>query len=605
MTAINGRIRRLLAALPAVSYVGYTATPFANVLISPYAESGDGLDDLYPRDFITALPTPTSYFGPEMLFGCSPVNANRPEPLEEGLDMIRTIPKDHIHLLQPRNRKSKDNFSPEMCASLQGALMYFYASCAARRARGHANQHMTMLVHTSPYVIVHERLADLIYGWTQQHREELLDRTSILGIRVEEIWKGEQERIHDRITDAARVAAADVFENLASVLSALEVPVENGSSNDRIDYSGPEARIYVVVGGSILSRGLTLEGLMVSYFLRSTSQYDTLLQMGRWFGFRPGYEDLPRIWTTEDLAFKFRDLAAIEQEVRDEIKEYRRQRKSPMEIAVRIRAIPGMVITASNKMRAARNCSVSFWGTHRQTFRFEHRNVDLLKENWTAASRLIEDAEQGILRVGNVDRLLWCGVPRDAVLRFFTGYRAHPTHVDLQNSVLVPFLESDDHRLDVWNVGIVQPRANRLSGDNLGCAGRVHLVTRARLPGSQEFADIKALMSRGDLWFDCRAEFPLRGGWQELKIKRTEIVGQRPLLLLYAVDRVSRPRDSQYGRRVPLDAVRDVLAYGVVFPGSITEAAEHVSVVLRPQWAEDPEEIAELEKAQAEVADVI
>src|SRR5690606_3110573 len=133
---------------------------------------------------------------------------------------------------------------------------------------------------------------------------------------------------------------------LPTLLDKLEFPVENGASEDRIDYSGVP-RTYIVVGGSILARGLTLEGLMVSYFLRTANQYDTLLQMGRWFGYRRGYEDLPRIWMPDHLKLKFRALAVVEAEIREEIEQYRLQNLTPMDIAVRIRSIPGMAITGA------------------------------------------------------------------------------------------------------------------------------------------------------------------------------------------------------------------------------------------------------------------
>ena len=90
MTRINEQIRTLLAALPAASYVGYTATPFANVFINPHAKNGE-LDDLYPRDFITALEEPQGYFGTKQLFGVDPIDPANPLPEEEGLDVIRRI----------------------------------------------------------------------------------------------------------------------------------------------------------------------------------------------------------------------------------------------------------------------------------------------------------------------------------------------------------------------------------------------------------------------------------------------------------------------------------------------------------------------------------
>ena len=141
MTAINRRIRELLALLPAATYVGYTATPFANVLINPYRADGQKFDDLYPRDFITALPRRDSYFGTERLFGATPSDPDDIQPDEEGLDMIRDVPAEEEVLLQPRSRSERDSFQPVMTNSLETAILYFLASCAARHMRGDGEAH--------------------------------------------------------------------------------------------------------------------------------------------------------------------------------------------------------------------------------------------------------------------------------------------------------------------------------------------------------------------------------------------------------------------------------------------------------------------------------
>ena len=462
---------------------------------------------------------------------------------------------------------------------------------------------MTMLVHTSAYVIAHERVATLIQGWVNNNRQRILNPASDLGRRIRDIWNAEQNRVPAHITDAPPVSVDQIFEQLRTVLDVIEFPIENGASSDRIDYTG-SPKTYIVVGGSILARGLTLEGLMVSYFLRSTSQYDTLLQMGRWFGYRPNYEDLPRIWLPEELQLRFRALASVEEEVRDEIAQYRRQDLTPMDIAVRIRAIPGMAITAANKMRAARRCAVSYWGTHRQTFRFDHRDEELLRKNWTAAGELVTRADALGLRVqGDGGQRLWRGVPRSSIRRFFETYSVHPTHADLSPKLLLPFLAKDDRRLDRWNVGIVQATRGHPCTEPLGTVGMVRAVNRARLADSPSVADIKALMSKRDLLFDCGGGVPRDAGWDELKAKRIQAVGDVPLLLLYPINRISRPR-RESRVRVSLDAAFDVLGYGIVFPGSATEGANFVSVELRPLSADEISEIEAEEAAQAEAAGV-
>lgn len=603
MTAINHRIRELLSLLPAVSYVGYTATPFANVLINPYGKDGQELDDLYPRDFITALPRPANYFGAEQLFGGEPSVADDMQPEEEGLDMIREVPEEDAHLLQPVGRREVGGFQPAMVRSLEDAILYFLGCCAARRARGHADKHMTMLVHTSVYVIMHERLAALIRGWKDKNASTLLNRSSGISQRLKELWSSERNRVPRDITDADEVDFRQVLKHLPEVLNTVEVAVENSSSDDRIDYVA-EPRTYIVVGGSILARGLTLEGLMVSYFLRSSTQYDTLLQMGRWFGYRAGYEDLPRIWTTEELKLKFRALAGVEDEIRQDIDQYRQQELTPMDAAVRIRTIPGMAITGVKKMRHARQCAVSFWGEHRQTFRFNHRDTDWLLRNWEAGAELVSRAEAlGYRDERPTTRKLWLGVPKSSIVRFFETYQTHETHADLAQNFLVSFLGSQDDRLDHWNVGIVEPQQPQVASRELGTVGHIRLVRRARLKDTGNVADIKALMSRADIGLDCSGLATTPDSWKELKAARREEVGDVPLLLLYAIDKASAPR-SKGNVRVPLDAADDVLGYGVVFPGSVAEGGDFVSVEIQPLSADELDDKDAEEEAQAKAAGV-
>jgi len=531
---------------------------------------------------------------PQKPFDFNPSNSQRRliwTALEQ--DELRLQPR------QPRN-VNLNAFHPEMPESLQDAILYFLACCAVRRARGQADRHMTMLVHTSQRVALHEAVARLIRNWLQAHRDEILDSASSLCCRMRTIWADEQERAPQELRHPLSVTFEEWYARLPEVFAALEVAVENGVSEDRIDYSG-HPKTYIVVGGTVLSRGLTLEGLMVSYFLRSANQYDTLLQMGRWFGFRDGYEDLPRIWTTEKLKANFRALAGIEEEIRAEIRKYRECKLTPMAAAVRIRTIPGMAVTAANKMRHAIRCGISFWGTHRQTFRFDHHNLEILEQNWQAGACLVDALEQAGLRDPDSGAPVWREADKKLVVDFLEQYQPHATHMDLSREVLARFVEdSDDPRLEKWNVALVQPGKGRLAEVPLGSLGRVQTVRRARLKGDQSFADIKALMSRRDLLIDCpppeqRAEELKNADWERIKEWRRTQAGDKALLILYAIDKISEPLRVN-GARVPLDAIHDVLGYGIVFPGSTTEGGGWISVQLRPVLVED--EAAAEEEAQ-------
>ncbi|MHA7859319.1 MAG: Z1 domain-containing protein [Henriciella sp.] len=603
MTRINESIREILDALPSVAYVGYTATPFANVLINPYAEESEGLDDLYPRDFITALPTPDGYFGTERLFGRIPDDANL-DSSDDELDMIRDVPEEDEALLKPASRKEREEFAPRMSPSLSDAILYYLATCAVRRARGQDDKHMTMLVHTSAYVMMHNRVAGLIEAWVEQQSEGLLSRTGATYDRFCELWHEEQDWLPDDLTSSRKVLFEELHGHLSDVLSDLSVVIENGSSDDRIDYSD-EPKTYIVVGGTILARGLTLEGLCVSYFLRNSSQYDTLLQMGRWFGYRVGYEDLPRIWMPPLLQMNFRALSNIEMEIRRDIAEYRKSIR-PMDFAVRIRSIPGMAITARNKMRHAESCDISYWGRHVQTIRFDHKNSETLKANWRAGSDLVNLANGLHTRRPDEDRIIFEDVPRKAIVKFLREFQIQTSHAGLSNEMLLKFLDQDDERLSKWNLGVMQARTPDLSAKRLGPFEGLAMYSRTRLRnGPDEIADIKALMSRRDILFDC-AKLSEQDGdsWEKLKLRREEEIGARPLLLLYPINPSSRPAADRRTSRLPLEAIAPVLGFGIVFPGSKSLAGKFVSVKLRPISADELNAIDEEEQAAAEAAGV-
>ena len=597
ITRINELIRTLLQALPASSYIGYTATPFANVFINPHDTHGN-LDDLYPKDFITSLEKPEGYFGTEQLFGIDPVDADAPTPEEEGMDVIRSVPEEEVALLQPRRRDERDAFQPMLVPSLEKAVLYFIACCGARRVRGDADKHMTMLVHTSSFVIMHEKLAGLIEGWIEVNRKAMLSPDSEVRGKLREAWEEEQGRLPSDITEAEPVSFEELETRLAEVLDAFEVPIENGVSEDRIDYEG-KPRTYIVVGGSVLARGLTLEGLMVSYFLRSSSQYDTLLQMGRWFGYRPAYEDLPRIWMTAELEDSFRALATIEQEIRDDVAQYSERNVSPMEFAVRVRSIPGMAITAASKMRHALECDISYSGKHVQTIQFAHRDENATGGNWNAAANLVSTAEELGLRTDDDDRILFEGVPRNLVVQFLRRLHIETSRNDLKTEFLRGYINRDDVGLEEWNVAVVTSGTDRPSERELGSLGRVNTLFRSRLRQDENGpANIKGLMSRQDVMIDApQLDFDSRSSWTVLKDLRREEVGDRPLLLLYPVDRNSSPREGSTTRE-PLDAVGDQIGIGIVFPGSSTGAGGYYRVDLDPP---DPKDLDDLDAEISEM----
>lgn len=575
MTRINEQIRKIIKALPAVSYVGYTATPFANVFINPFPHDAEELDDLYPEDFIASLPRPEGYFGAREVFGEDPDDAED----ESGSNMIRTI-KDNLDHYRPARAKDHSSFKPKMGPDLRDAILWFLASCAIRRSRGQSDKHMTMLVHTSANIVPHEQTAQMILEWLRTHGPDIRSGSG-----------PEHDRLVKIIADeASRVTPIKPFPSqpemlplLGEVLDALEVVVENSESVERLEYSD-EPSTYIVVGGSVLSRGLTLEGLSVSFFLRTSRQYDTLLQMGRWFGYRFGYEDLPRLWTTSGLASDFRALANIEEEIREEIAQYQKGNATPLDFAVRVRAIPGMAITAASKMRHAHRTSISFDGRHVQTIRFDHENPDFVAGNWKAGVRLITDAIGHLIK--DSDKTLLAAVPAALVRKFLQEYRISDAHMDLKEDMLLGYLDAAQTRLPEWNIGVITSSEGTPTDADLGPLGRVGTVRRAKLADTGTvFADIKALMSKRDILIDSEdRSFEKGEKWEALKLRRPQV----PLLLLYPINKVSKPKPGSK-TRVALNAVGDLLGIGIVFPGEEDRAGNYFSVQLDSVSPEDIE----------------
>lgn len=583
MTTINSHIRSIIDILPRVAYLGYTATPFANLLIDPSVDPTNP-EDLYPRDFIFTLPKPNDYFGAERIFGRDMLDADVKPLANESLNILRSIPEEEWDKLRPHNAATRANFDFEVTESLQYAIDYFLLATCVRNVRGDRGKHSSMLVHTTMLVQPQEQIANGI----REHLKEMSRDIASVKKRLEDCWSHECEKVDSIAFGLTGVAFDELWEEFEETISSTQVAVENGESNSRVNYDDNDegkGKRYIVVGGNVLARGLTIEGLVVSFFLRTSAQYCTLMQMGRWFGYRHNFEDLPRIWMTNEMRSNFLDLATVEAEIRYEIEVYENSELTPLDCAVKIRKLPGLAITAKNKMMAAQRCHLSFNGAHRQTRRFYDKNKEVLLSNWNAAVRLLDSviSNGGIQPQSKHGGRLLSRIPVKYIEKFLNDYKIHEKHPDLveikSNRTVNHLLEhiknqnERDGSHSIWNVGVVEPTRNSQSELELGKLGKVNTVNRScfqRLDNGD--ADIKALMSKGDLKIDLpdgvTAE---KDDWASIKAERMRHEeSARPLLLLYVIDRNSEPERAsrlKEGGRTSLEAVMDVLGIGIVFPG--------------------------------------
>ena len=237
--------------------------------------------------------------------------------------------------------------------------------------------------------------------------------------------------------------------------------VDNGMSDDRLDYGRtqegqPVIETVIAVGGGTLSRGLTLEGLVVSDFTRTSNTYDTLLQMGRWFGYRPGYEDLPRIWLQASLADEFKFLALVEEEIRQDMHHMERTNVTPRELGVRVRAHPGrLAIVAKNKMQHADIVRISYSGQRLQTIIFdESDHLGVQSTNLSVTRRLIASLRRDQEASHNRGRWSFGDVAADLVVEFIRGYEFHPDQVGMRADHMAGWIErAAADRL--WNVVVM------------------------------------------------------------------------------------------------------------------------------------------------------
>lgn len=570
-TAINRHLVKLLQTLPKAAYIGYTATPFANTFIDPRLP-----DDLYPGDFIVALPKPEGHFGTEQIFGRERLLQDDTDEEFEGVDMARIIPDEELPRLKPS--AYDHSFVPEVTPSLQDALRYFWMAAAARVVRGQANEHSTMLIHTTQLIRVHNNTREAVEEYKRHFLKELrgANRSSHLQ-SLSAQWTEEMTRVPSDMMGCQPVSFSELEQHLLNIIERSEVVVDNSQSPYRLSYD-KDPRIQIAIGGNTLSRGLTLEGLTVSFFVRAANAYDTLLQMGRWFGYRPGYADLPRIWMTSELEGDFFDLATIEAEIRQDIESYELMGITPRQFGVRIRTHPDLSITAAAKMQHVVDAQVSYDADHIQTVLFEHRDEKWLNRNIRAAdnfiARLISLGFQPETRNGHQ---IFYDVPVSEVTAFFSSYQFHPNNRALSSKLLKDYI-LDQNQYDVlerWNVVVrgVTARDRKTRGSILLGQIEVPLLERARREISNEYAHIGVLMSKGDTGADLRRSREELKGLSENRIKelRQQDMPGVGLLVIYPIS-----KDSEPGRgaksKVALGAAADVIGLGIVFPPAVGES---------------------------------
>lgn len=391
-TTINKCIRTIFNKFPIASYVGFTATPFANIFINPEDIDDDFLD-LFPADFIVQLHAPGNYFGGYKVFPREDSGV-LPRPL-------RLISEEENNFLPVIHKK--DVAYPALAGSVKEAILSFLINCVVRTARGHGTKHRSMMINISRF----NNVQDLIYDRVDEYVKRLanvIEQTACLPLEQfvmnadmkalyelytsDEFYKPVREGYYDSEEDLTYDAVPweTIQSGLYSEIKQLEIVTVNSRNGkmsshkdglkQRFDYGNYEktgARV-IAIGGLVLSRGLTLEGLMVSYYSRNAGAYDTLLQMCRWFGYRPKYQDLCRVYMTQINIDSFSAVLAAVDNLKAQFAEMETQKKSPKDFGLMVRESPDslettLLVTARNKMRSTEQivCQLNYGGIYADT----------------------------------------------------------------------------------------------------------------------------------------------------------------------------------------------------------------------------------------------
>ncbi len=577
--------------LKAINYVAYTATPYANIL-----NEKPGENSIYPSSFVASLGVSNEYFGPQQIFGLESENL-------DGMNIINEVSEDDLKRLKEIN----DGNSLALPNSMKDSILWFYCGLATMRVRK-INKPFSMLVHTSQKQDHHQIIANLIKEWFKKFDAvsfvkecERVYKAQTAKFTLKNFWEAYPKYGNTNVTDY--IEFNQIANEIASLFTSKLTPIlidekdepkystgvhlcidncahnylENNDEHIRLLYP-PQALDYasgfIVIGGATLSRGLTIEGLISTYFVRTVKQADSLMQMGRWFGYRKGYELLPRIWISKDTNEKFKFLSIMDYELRLKMKEMEDYNISPEKCGIKILNYfnKNLVITAKNKSKAAQVIDKGFDGITTQNTMFFH-DENILKSNYNLTVNFVNNLPSNL---DNIDsRLLWRNIDSNFVINYmkdlkFPNNDSKAMDVKLFDKWFDKL--KNKGKLGNWNVAISGSSQYPESkfGNYL-----IHLTNRSK---KNEDIDgiirIGALRSPQDLYVDIDSNNPNLSAEDIECIKsrsttafqdiRTKVgLNHTPLLVIYVIDHNSK---AQNENRIDMDTETDLIGLLVLIP---------------------------------------
>lgn len=551
-TIINANIRKLLKLFSKANYVGFTATPFANIFIDPESEHEMLHDDLFPKDFIYALEAPSNYIGARSVFSDEGAHSHM---LKSNDDCEDYLPEKH----------HKDFIPSELPASLKQAISSFFIANAVRDLRGDTKCHRSMLINVSRFIAVHEEIRKAVDIYVRDLQREIKNY-HLIGEKaleydafsfVKSVFD-EHFRVINGFDFTWEQIQLSLHKSIASII-VKTVNGKNASSNLNYDENKEEGLRLIAIGGFSLSRGLTLEGLSTSYFFRNSKMYDTLMQMGRWFGYRDGYQDICQIWMSENAISWYKYISVASDELRREVVRMKEQNKTPKDFGLRVRSdIITLLVTARNRMRSAEDYTwtISLNGKMVET-PYLHVNKEILEgnlqhtENWIkvlAKDGYILDMDGGLaLKHPQIKN-----VPKKYICEYISSFKSHYLNMDFQTDNLVASInEINDGLVDNWDIVIAEGKGeiSNFCGKNIGYvtrgfavkleAGAIQISGKNSRLGDKNYAKGGLTKQQVEEIENAEKEYQNKTGRQDTFSQDTYFssgIKRNPLIVIYPVE---------------------------------------------------------------------
>lgn len=453
-STINKHIRKLLSLFSRSSYVGFTATPFANILMN---SDDDNFMDLFPKDFIFMTDVPEAYFGLEKLvmkYEQEKGALNEDELSDEQWRTLEELPE--LSFIEDASKafpfKHKKDHLPFLNESLKEAIRYYILVNAVFKLKGIDLPKTSMLVHVSRFVSVQDRLCNQVRDYVNDLNSSLYNLSSSLNCTEDENIDDFKTTYEKRLSQLSNLPWGSIKDYLLDKtdLSSIDIYTQNSNSKT----AKHNKAMNIVVGGNSLSRGLTLEGLCVSYFYRNCGFYDSLLQMGRWFGYRVDYLKYCHLWLAEDTLRNFADVHTAVRDLEEEIEHMNGKGFKPINFGLKIRQSPSRLkVSNPNKLRHTelKTFTISYSMQLRETTRFV---VNALEDNINAFDSLMQELGKHTPdeTVSSNNVVLFRKVPNRIVVNFLKNYRGQGNDIEfsrtgLEQSPLIQWLDGKGARI--------------------------------------------------------------------------------------------------------------------------------------------------------------